>query len=412
MRNHVLRNEISQEVHARPFQKLYPEMGVVHVAATCNAEDRVALQDYLSEVMLENGIPLPDNLSRFFHASGETMAIRYEPHNEFYTLTLYQLDKRSTDRLHPYWKNFPGAMLCCVEILFEDENARVPNPKEYFGDRQMSGSLVMGGVARVGTDFFPAGEDGLVRILVQNISLKTFQAGRLIQRLCEIETYRHTALLALPDAKRVMPQITEMDQQLARITQSIANSSNSQELLQELMLLAAKVEELSAQTANRFSASEAYFTVLDNRITELREDRIEGIQTMAQFVERMLDPARKTCLSANARIERLSIRIARATELIRSQVDLSIEQQNQQLLTGLNNRARRQLRLQAKLESFTIIVVTYYAFDLIERSIRNTVPVEGMRDDILLWVSFSVPLIAGALWWYVRRLLKHYGEDD
>ncbi|WP_420597744.1 DUF3422 family protein [Neptuniibacter sp.] len=411
MRNHVLRNEISQEVHARPFQKLYPEMGVVHVAATCDAEDRVALQDSLSKVMLENSIPLPDDLSRFFHASGETMAVRYEPHNEFYTLTLYQLDERSTGRLHPYWKNFPGAMLCGVEILFEDQSAGVPNPKDYFSNRQVSGSLVMGGAAKVWTDFYPAGEDGLVRILVQNVSLLSFQAGRLIQRLCEIETYRHTALLALPDAKAVMPQLTEMDKQLAKITHEIASSSNSQDLLTELMLLAARLEELSADTANRFSASEAYFTVLDNRITELREARIEGLQTMAQFVERRLDPARKTCRSAKERIERLSIRIARATELIRSQVDLSIEQQNQQLLSGLNDRSRRQLRLQAKLESFTIIVVTYYAFDLLERSIRNSITIDSLRDDILWWVSVSVPLIAGVLWLYVRRLLKDYGED-
>ncbi|WP_420597597.1 DUF3422 family protein [Neptuniibacter sp.] len=411
MRNHVLRNEISQEVHARPFQKLYPEMGVVHVAATCDAEDRVALQDSLSKVMLENSIPLPDDLSRFFHASGETMAVRYEPHNEFYTLTLYQLDERSTGRLHPYWKNFPGAMLCGVEILFEDQSAGVPNPKDYFSNRQVSGSLVMGGAAKVWTDFYPAGEDGLVRVLVQNVSLLSFQAGRLIQRLCEIETYRHTALLALPDAKAVMPQLTEMDKQLAKITHEIASSSNSQDLLTELMLLAARLEELSADTANRFSASEAYFTVLDNRITELREARIEGLQTMAQFVERRLDPARKTCRSAKERIERLSIRIARATELIRSQVDLSIEQQNQQLLSGLNDRSRRQLRLQAKLESFTIIVVTYYAFDLLERSIRNSITIDSLRDDILWWVSVSVPLIAGVLWLYVRRLLKDYGED-
>lgn len=411
MRNHVLRNEISQEVHARPFQKLYPEMGVVHVAATCDAEDRVALQDSLSKVMLENSIPLPDDLSRFFHASGDTMAVRYEPHNEFYTLTLYQLDERSTGRLHPYWKNFPGAMLCGVEILFEDQSAGVPNPKDYFSNRQVSGSLVMGGAAKVWTDFYPAGEDGLVRVLVQNVSLLSFQAGRLIQRLCEIETYRHTALLALPDAKAVMPQLTEMDKQLAKITHEIASSSNSQDLLTELMLLAARLEELSADTANRFSASEAYFTVLDNRITELREARIEGLQTMAQFVERRLDPARKTCRSAKERIERLSIRIARATELIRSQVDLSIEQQNQQLLSGLNDRSRRQLRLQAKLESFTIIVVTYYAFDLLERSIRNSITIDSLRDDILWWVSVSVPLIAGVLWLYVRRLLKDYGED-
>jgi uncharacterized membrane-anchored protein len=412
MRNHVLRNEISQEVHARPFQKLYPEIGVVHIAATCSKEEQGELHEYLAQLTRNEGIAPPEDFTRFFHAAGEQTAIRFEPHNEFYTLTLYQLDSRSTQRLTPYWKNLPGDMLCGVEILFEDQQAGIPNPKEYFGDRQVSGSEVMGGAGRVWTDFFPAGEDNLVTILVQNVSLKSFQAGRLIQRLCEIETYRHTALLALPNAQKVMPLITQMDQQLADVTHSIASNSNSQELLQELMQLAAKVEELSADTANRFSASEAYFSVVDSRITELREDRIEGLQTLSQFVERRLYPARKTCQSANARIDRLSIRIARATELIRSQVDLSIEQQNQQLLTRLNDRSRRQLRLQAKLESFTIIVVTYYAFDLVERSIRNTVPAEELRDDILLWVSFSVPLIAGVLWWYVRRLLKHYGEDD
>ncbi|MGH1463438.1 MAG: DUF3422 family protein [Neptuniibacter sp.] len=411
MQNHVLRNEISQEVHARPFQKMYPDTGVVHIAATCSPEERQELQQFLSEVLQEHFIPEPEDLSKFFYASGKSLAVRYEPHNEFYTITLYNLEERSTERLTPYWRNLPGSMLCGVEILFEDQDAGLPNPKDYFSNMQVSGSLVMGGAARVWTDFFPAGEDGLVRVLVQNISLLSFQAGRLIQRLCEIETYRHSALLALPDAKGVMPQLTEMDKQLAQITHEIASNSNSQGLLKELMQLAAKVEELSADTANRFAASEAYFTVLDNRIAELREERIEGLQTMAQFVERRLDPARKTCCSANERIERLSIRIARTTELIRSQVDLSIEQQNQQLLTGLNDRSRRQLRLQAKLESFTIIVVTYYAFDLLERSIRNSVTVDSLRDDILWWVSVSVPLIAGVLWLYVRQLLKHYGED-
>lgn len=411
MKNHDLRTEISQEVHARPFQKLYPDMGVLHIAATCTEDEKIALQQYLMEVMGELHVPAPQQPEEFFYAAGENYAVRYEPHNEFYTLTFYQLNLSSIEHLQPYLKQLPGSMLCGVEILFQDHSAGLPEPKEHFHERQISGSFVMGGAGRVWTDFYPQGEDGLVRILVQNVSLKSFQAGRLIQRLCEIETYRHTALLALPDAQKVMPLITQMDKKLSEVTHEIASSTNSQMLLQELMQLAAKVEELSAETANRFSASEAYFSVVDSRIAELREDRIEGLQTLSQFVERRLDPARKTCRSANQRIERLSIRIARATELIRSQVDLSIEQQNQQLLTRLNDRSRRQLRLQAKLESFTIIVVTYYAFDLLERSIRNTVSAEGMRDDILMWVSFSVPLIAGVLWWYVRKLLKHYSEE-
>ncbi|MFY0676770.1 MAG: DUF3422 family protein [Neptuniibacter sp.] len=105
------------------------------------------------------------------------------------------------------------------------------------------------------------------------------------------------------------------------------------------------------------------------------------------------------------------LRETRITGLIRSLVDLSIEKQNQELLTGLNDRSSRQLRLQAKLESFTVIVVTYYAFDLLERSITNTVPSEMLKSDILMWISLSLPLIAGCLRWYIRRILKHCSED-
>jgi uncharacterized membrane-anchored protein len=309
----------------------------------------------------------------------------------------------------------PGELLSGVEILFRKRrNDPLAWCREHFGDLQLAAAEVMSGGATIWTDFARRADTGLGRVLVEDRSLLPFQAGRLLQRICEIETYRHMALLALPMAQDAMPQITCLDKKLASITHRMSSGEEgvvAAELLQELMELAARVEEISADTANRFSAAEAYFALLDTRLVELREERIEGLQTVTQFMERRLEPARRTCRAAGERIERLSQRIARVSELLRSQVDLSIEQQNRDLLEALNGRARRQLKLQAKLESFTIIVVTYYAFDLIERSIRNTVPGDQFRDDILMALSLSVPLIAGVLWWYVRRLLKHYGED-
>ncbi|WP_286238271.1 DUF3422 family protein [Neptuniibacter halophilus] len=411
MQNHPLRQQISTEVHARPFQKLEPELGLLHIAASYGQGGREALAEAVGRLLRQMDINCPPSLTKFFFTRNQHLALRYEPHNEFYTLTLYQLDKADTRYLKTLWQQLPGEFLCGVEILFSKHRGATPDLLQQFDDRQVSGSFVMGRAAKVWTDFCPRGEDGFVRMIVHDDSLKSFQAGRLLQRLCEIETYRHTALLALPIAQNSMPRLTEMDRELAEITHQISVSPNEPDLLKKLMNLAAQVEELSADTANRFSASQAYFALLESRIDELREERIEGLQTLDQFMERRLDPAKRTCLAANDRIERLSRRIARATDLIRSQVDLSIEKQNQQLLEGLNNRSRRQLRLQAKLESFTIIVVTYYAFDLLERSIRNMVPGDEMRDQYLMWVSFSVPLIAGVLWWYVRRLLKHYSED-
>ncbi|MDO6513428.1 MULTISPECIES: DUF3422 family protein [unclassified Neptuniibacter] len=410
MQNHPLRNQITQEVHARPFQRFKSNLGLVHIAAFYGAGGEQELSDALSQLLSKINVSMPETVDGFFYVENDLYGVRYEPHNEFYTLTLYQLDSAKVEKLTGLWESLPGELLCGVKIFFSGQQAK-PNLKEFFGIHQVSGAEVMGGAAKVWTDFYPDDEMGFVTMVVHNTALKTFQAGRLLQRLCEIETYRHTALLAYPIAQALMPQLTEMDQSLSEITHEIATNADAPELLKRLMALAADVEALSAETANRFSASQAYFAVVDSRIAELREERIVGLQTVQQFMDRRLDPAKRTCIAANERLERLSRRIARATELIRSQVDLSIERQNQQLLEGLNDRARRQLRLQAKLESFTIIVVTYYAFDLLERSIRNTVSADILRDQVLMVLSCSVPIMAGVIWWYVRKLLKHYGDD-
>lgn len=410
MKQHPIRPQLISEVHARPFQQLTAPLGLLHIAAAYEPERD--LMAGLVELLDKVGASSTELSGGFFFIKGEQISLRYEPHSEFYTVTLYRHGVASTAELTQLWKELPGELICGVDLTFFKVDDRGLDFSFQAAERQVAGSDVMAGAARIRTDFYPQGEDGFVRIEVADRHLQGYQAGRLLQRLCEIETYRHTALLALPVAQQAVPLISEMDCELAEVTHRITEGANSHQILRDLTSLAARVEELSADTANRFSATEAYFAVVDARISELRESRNEGLQTVEQFMERRLDPAKRTCQSVSRRIERLSQRIARASELIRSQVDLSIEQQNQQLLTGLNDRARRQLRLQAKLESFTIIVVTYYAFDLIERTIRNTVAEEGIQSDVLMVLSFCVPLIAGVLWWYVRRLLKAYGEDE
>lgn len=432
MQTHTLYERITNEVHARPFQKVQAPLYMVHLAIMLPDDQMGHAADAALDMAARLGIDAETSDSGFFFISSEEMGLRFERHNEFYSLTLYHFGAESEAVLQERWlpliagELLPGEMLVGAEILFRRRRREDPLAwcrkyfgkrdfaAEQFGDRQLAASEVMSGGATLWTDFAVREETGLVRVLVEDRALQPFQAGRLLQRICEIETYRHMALLALPVSQRAMPLITELDKQLSDITHRMTGDHQEQpsEVLQELMTLAARVEDLSADTANRFSASEAYFALLDTRLTELRQERIEGLQTITQFMERRLEPARRTCQAAGKRIERLSKRIARVSELIRSQVDLSIEQQNRDLLEALNGRARRQLRLQAKLESFTIIVVTYYAFDLIERTIRNTVPGDSLRDDVLMGLSFSVPLIAGVLWLYVRQLLKGYDEDE
>lgn len=408
---HPLRGVVVTEVHARPFQKLPAPLGLTHISVVHDDNSRDDLYSAIQGVATRLMIEIPDQPRGFLFARNSDYAIRYENHNEFYSLTLYQFGVADVPQLPVNWsKDLPGLLLSGVEVVLTEPRPDFDKFSSYFlQEAQVNGSLVMGGKANLRTDFKPHPESGQVRVIIEDLGLQSQQAGRLLQRITEIETYRHLALIALPLAQKMMPQITQLDQRLAALVADIDERQPS-DLLQELMALAVEVESISAACANRFSAADAYFSLVNRRINELRESRIEGLQTVEQFMERRLDPATRTCQAAGQRIERLSKRIARTTNLIRSQVELSVEQQNSDLLEGLNLRAKRQIRMQAKLESFTIIVVTYYAFDLIERSLKNTIHSEALQD-LLFYVSLSVPFIAGMLWLYIRRLLKDYHDE-
>ncbi len=416
MHDHSLRDQIVAEVHARPFQKLSGPLTLSHKAILYEGVSAAEVNRAVRQQLTGWGLPLPENAEGFFFSRNSGLALRFEPHSEFYSLTLYALDTLSV----PCWRSedneaLPGAYLCGVEVICQPSPERDLETllEQHFGDHQVSGASIMGAAGRVYTDFRERPDSRMSRVLVlQQPKMIEYRCGRLLQRICEIETYRHMALLGLPLSNEVMPEVTRLDQSLAETVAAIAEARREPaELVHELMQQAARVEDLSARSANRLAASEAYFALLYSRIEELREERLEGIQTIEQFMDRRLDPARRTCRATGERVERLSKRIARSTDLIRSQVDLSIEGQNKDLLEGLNRRARRQIRMQAKLESFTVIVVTYYAFDLIDRTLRNILGDTELERQLSLGLSLLVPLMALVLFWYLRRLLKGYDDE-
>src|SRR6185436_19077077 len=108
--------------------------------------------------------------------------------------------------------------------------------------------------------------------LVLDRSLTPSQAGRITQRLFEIEAYRVMALLALPVAREQAPRTAEIEQALAALTEQIAQDRGADEaLLASLTALAAKVENAIDASQYRFSAGRAYYDLVRSRIEELRE---------------------------------------------------------------------------------------------------------------------------------------------
>jgi len=245
-----------------------------------------------------------------------------------------------------------------------------------------------------------------------DVKLGKRQCGRTAQRLLEIETYRIMALLGLPVAWRTAAMLRGAERELAEITSLMAQDSTHDEpaLLVRLTRLAATVESEVATNSFRFGASRAYYDLTKRRIAELREERLTGIQTIEEFMDRRLAPAMATCGSAEKRLLDLSERVARASDLLRTRVDIEREQQNQALLASMNHRARMQLRLQQTVEGLSIAAITYYVVGLVGYAAK-ALKEAGVPLSVELVTGASIPFVALAIWLAVRRVRRHLGVD-
>src|SRR5690606_22161935 len=157
-------------------------------------------------------------------------------------------------------------------------------------------STVADGHGEVYTDF-SIHSDGFSRMVLLAGSLSPRRLGRLVQCLLEIETYRMAALLGLPAAREAASVLAFAERELAELANAIRTADREAWplLLDRRTRLAGQVESQYAATHSRFSASSAYFELLDRRIEDIAETRLAGMQTIREFMDRRLTPARSTC---------------------------------------------------------------------------------------------------------------------
>jgi uncharacterized membrane-anchored protein len=148
---------------------------------------------------------------------------------------------------------------------------------------------------------------------------------------------------------------------------------------------------------------------VQRRIEELRETRIQGMQNFREFTERRLAPAMNTCQAVSSRLDSLSQRVARATQLLSTRVDVSRERQNQRVLESMNRRAEAQLRLQQTVEGLSVAAITYYIVGLVGYAAKG---LRGagldVNPDLAMGISIPVVVLIVALGMRkVRRVVLH-----
>jgi uncharacterized membrane-anchored protein len=227
--------------------------------------------------------------------------------------------------------------------------------------------------------------------------------GRIVQRLCEIETYRAMSMLGLMRARGLTERLNALDPQLSALVSGLdANDQPAETSLHDLLRISAELESLAVQVSFRFAATGAYEAIVTQRIEALREARVQGRQTFGEFMMRRYDPAMRTVKSAETRLRSMSERAMRAAELLRTRVDVERSAQNQKLLESMDRRADLALRLQHTVEGLSVVAVSYYAVSL---AAYVAYPVtEGIGLSKGLTMAILTPLVVAGVWLLLRRI--------
>lgn len=379
----ALREVLHNEVHARPSARIRLPALVVFIAVMNEGVSKQRECEHLQRLPGQGHLTVADLQGSFLRLRFEGFTLKWERHSEF---TRYVLVQPLPDHAWPnvcqpelqsclvvdqaWLREIPGRTVSAVQMVMvnhdiSDTQAALAQAQQWFGGRSVVASLLGNGHSLAVTNF-RLQPDGFERMLVlAPPGTSETRAGRISQRLLELETYRMMALRGLPVAKSLAAVLAESETGLSEVIAKLeAREVSEADLLDTLIHVAVRVERATAQHMYRFSATQAYDALVRQRIAELRERAVPGTQTIGEFMQRRLSPAISTVATTSQRLASLSQRIERASALLRTRVDIATETQNQQLLAKLTQGQDLQLSLQTTVEGLSIAAISYYVISL------------------------------------------------
>jgi len=418
IQDHPMRYKMANELHARPFPSFSAPGTVAYLAIKqpqhAVSRDREHERLDLIALLDRFGTPHPQPGATHFFGDLGRHKLKWEQHTEFVTYTLFsnELSERAFDAT--VFEAFPkdwlaqleGVCITSASIQIERRSADediAQHLRDWFVPESLAVSYVLDNAAIVAADF-RIDELGHHRIaMFVDPSTGERRIGRIIQRLCEIETYKTMSMLGFSRARSMQVRMSEIDAQLSDLMVKMSNADIPAEgTLNSFLHVSAELENMSAQSAFRFGATWAYQAILNQRIEVLREERFMGRQTFYEFMMRRYDPAMRTVKSTETRLSAMADRAMRAGELLRTKVDVERSAQNQAVLKSMDQRADLQLRLQKTVEGLSVVAISYYAVSLVGYVIYPLADMFQVTKGMLT-AAITLPVVL-AVWYLVRRI--------
>ncbi|MBR0921813.1 DUF3422 domain-containing protein [Bradyrhizobium diazoefficiens] len=421
-RLHPQRGAVLSEVHARPFTRLTAPLGALRFAFLSQGDTAAADRQSFAAFCTAQGLPAPDASAKHHQVTIGAIVLRWEQHSEFTTFTwiwhhgepprpfgAVDEDLVALIRAVPQ----TGQLLVALKLEVEQPSAAVERAEQLFEKGSLAMAAVQSGPAVVASDF-RVDEHGFVRLLICNDGLSPGRLGALVQRVLEIETYRTLALLGLPAALELAPSVDHIGRRLVEVLEQMQVAEDlklNSHLLTELTALAASLERGAAGSLFRFGASRAYYDIVQARLGVIEGGEIAGYPTWSSFLARRMAPAMRTCAALEERQANLSIKLARAADLLRTRVDVELEEQNRDLLRSMNERTKLQLRLQSTVEGLSVAAIGYYVVSLFGYLAKGAHD-GGVHVEPSLATALFVPVAIGVTWIVTHRIRQRHLKHD
>ena len=276
--NDAQRVLLHNEIHTRPSATFSLPSLIVYVAVLNSKVSTADEFEHLKQLPQTQTLVFEQMTGHFLQLQCPGYKVIWERHSEFTRYTIVQ-----PLPAHAQWgstlpefsehvatgqewlRNIPGKTITAIHLGIL--NAGIDDPDAFYKAKKWLGygTLIGSKMGRTANHQSHSHlmtnlrieTDGFERILVLAVpNTSENRAGRIVQRLLELETYRIMSLLSLPVAKKLAVKLRQTEVQLVDITERLEKKKDSDDvLLSELATLAAQVESITAEHSYRFCAA-------------------------------------------------------------------------------------------------------------------------------------------------------------
>lgn len=284
------------------------------------------------------------------------------------------------------------------------------------------------------SNFVPFGKEKFTRTIFIDIDMTPFQRGRVLQRLCDILTYRSIPTSDLDRVRAAVEALNELNQQLDAVQMTLASIDGSKpgllsNELAKTVSISARAARMNAflsyGVAGRWFASDSCFKEIVERCEDLREERIAGYAQLTDFVERRLAHVMRTVERMYMHHQTVSQRVTELLDRIRTQLGAWQSDQMLDVLAGLKTAAdamkdgakdirgslAQLVSLQRVAEFILLLGGTYYLYAMLH-ALSELQPFDDYIEAHAPWSEY-VPLAAAVsvtLAFGLRHLWKKFGK--